>query len=313
VIYYFSKNDIFHSPELPVDVFRVLHDESMPMHRHEFSELVIVTRGEALHINNTHEHLIMMGDVFVVHPSGSHGYENVKKLELINILFSQDLLTLPRTYRTADGSEEWKSVMPGTGEQDSSDPNLLYLKLDTDRLVEVNELIRELEEAAALRGAGSMCLVTSSFLKIIGTLLGWYSDIRKQRPRLDYQVSRAFSFIADNYTQPVSLTDLTDTAGMSKSSLTRAFRKSAGLTPIEYVISYRIRQSCRLLQYTDKNVTEIAFASGFSDSNYFTRKFHDLMELTPLEFRRQSRKKEPPFDATLPQPSESSLSGGSPN
>jgi AraC-like DNA-binding protein len=282
-VYYFSRSDIFHRPNLPVDVFRVVHNEPMPMHRHEFSEMVIVTRGEALHVTDSHEQLIMMGDVFVANPSCVHGYENAKGLELTNILFSEDLLVF----------------------SNGCSPDDISMKLETDQLVRINEMVRELEESAALLGPGSTCLITSSFMKIIGTLLQWHSEVQNRRTNPDYQVARAFTYIAERYAEKVSLSDLTDTAGMSESSLTRAFRRTAGLTPIEYVISYRIRQSCRLLQYTDKNVTEIAFACGFADSNYFSRKFHGLMELPPLEYRRQSRRKDPPFDIVLPQPSES--------
>ena len=76
---------------------------------------------------------------------------------------------------------------------------------------------------------------------------------------------------------------------MSESSLTRAFKRSSGLTPIEYLIAYRVRHSCRLLQYTDDSVTQIAFDTGFLDSNYFSRKFHGLMGVTPMQYRRQTR------------------------
>lgn len=257
------------------------------MHRHEFSELVVVSRGEALHLTDDGEQLIMMGDTFAIHPPDAHAYENVHDLELINILFRTELLDVP-------------------GQRNSTDPRLT-VRLDTDHLVEINRMVRELEEAAAIRGQGGLLLIVSCFMKIYGTLVQWNSDVQSSASKLDYQVAKAFNYIAENYTRRVLLSDLTSTAGMSESSLTRAFRKQAGLTPIEYVISYRIRQSCRLLQYTDKSVTEIAFACGFTDSNYFSRKFHDLMELTPVGYRRLSREKTPPFDTVLPQPSQSGL------
>ena len=305
--YYFSKDDIFHRPQLPVDVFRVVHDEAMPDHRHEFSELVIVTRGEAVHIAEGRERLIMMGDIFTVHPPTSHGYQHVNRLELINILFVEDMLHLPRKYGEIDGSRGCVLFAEVDGESTDQDISETHFKISTDKLVTINEMVRELEEAIIHQGAGSTCIVASCFMKVVGTLLEWQAEKQDQIPRSDYQVARAFSYIADNYADRVALADLTNIAGMSESSLTRAFRKLSGLTPIEYVISYRIRQSCRLLQYTDKNVTEIAFECGFSDSNYFSRRFHDLVELTPLEYRRQSRKREPPFDSILPQPSESEI------
>jgi AraC-like DNA-binding protein len=307
VAYYFSIEDIFHRPNLPVDIFRVVHDEPMPLHQHEFAELVIVARGEAVHTIDASEQLIMMGDVFLVHPSSAHSYDSVKELELINILFHHDLLEMPRRYSASLGSDQPGWLLPPQRDLQTGRPTS-HMKLDTDRLVSLQEMVRELEEVAfADPDYGTMCIVTSLLLKIIGTLQRWQMAGESQERNTEYQVAKAFSYIADNFTDHVTLADLTRRSGMSESSLTRAFRRSSGLTPIEYVISYRIKQGCRLLQYTDKNVTEIAFECGFSDSNYFSRKFHDLTELTPLQFRKQSRSRKPPFDAVLPQPSQSGL------
>jgi len=41
-----------------------------------------------------------------------------------------------------------------------------------------------------------------------------------------------------------------------------------------------------MLKETDKTVTEIAFACGFNDSNYFTSRFHREIGTTPLKYRR---------------------------
>ena len=44
----------------------------------------------------------------------------------------------------------------------------------------------------------------------------------------------------------------------------------------------------RLLRESDKTVTEIAFACGFNDSNYFTSRFHRETGTTPLKYRRNA-------------------------
>jgi len=53
----------------------------------------------------------------------------------------------------------------------------------------------------------------------------------------------------------------------------------------------------RMLKETDKTVTEIAFACGFNDSNYFTSRFHREIGMTPLKYRR-SGDTVPPSEAT---------------
>ena len=46
----------------------------------------------------------------------------------------------------------------------------------------------------------------------------------------------------------------------------------------------------RMLKETDKTVTEIAFACGFNDSNYFTSRFHREIGMTPLKYRRNEQR-----------------------
>jgi AraC-like DNA-binding protein len=55
---------------------------------------------------------------------------------------------------------------------------------------------------------------------------------------------------------------------------------------VEYHIRLKIRRACRLLKQTDLNITEIAFRSGFEDSNYFARQFRKIMGVSPSLYRK---------------------------
>jgi transcriptional regulator GlxA family with amidase domain len=78
---------------------------------------------------------------------------------------------------------------------------------------------------------------------------------------------------------------LTKIANMSERSLSRTFKKATGLTPIDYYIHLKVSHSCSLLQNTALSVSEIAYASGFSDSNYYTRQFKKIMGTSPTLYR----------------------------
>ena len=51
----------------------------------------------------------------------------------------------------------------------------------------------------------------------------------------------------------------------------------------------RVAHAMRALRATDDNVTEIAFASGFQDSNHFSYSFHKLTGMSPSRYRQQVR------------------------
>ena len=55
--------------------------------------------------------------------------------------------------------------------------------------------------------------------------------------------------------------------------LDRFFQQDMGITPVNYLNRYRVRQAKTLLQQTDSSLTEIALAVGFSSSSHFSRVF----------------------------------------
>lgn len=59
-----------------------------------------------------------------------------------------------------------------------------------------------------------------------------------------------------------------------------------GKTPIEYINSYRINQSCKLLMRQDSSISDIAAEVGFENFSYFIRKFKEFKGCTPTKFRK---------------------------
>jgi AraC-like DNA-binding protein len=51
----------------------------------------------------------------------------------------------------------------------------------------------------------------------------------------------------------------------------------------------RVAKGASILQTTDKNVTEVAFESGFNDSSYFARQFRRILGVSPRQFQAGKR------------------------
>ena len=51
-----------------------------------------------------------------------------------------------------------------------------------------------------------------------------------------------------------------------------------------YIIRKRIDSACNRMRYEGMNVTEAAFASGFNDPSYFSRRFRALKGVTPRAY-----------------------------
>jgi AraC-like DNA-binding protein len=98
-------------------------------------------------------------------------------------------------------------------------------------------------------------------------------------------MSEVLSYIEEHYREPVRMKTLTRLAGMSESTLARAFHKVMGCSPIDHVIRVRIGHAAELLRRSDMRITEAAFECGFTDSNYFARQFRKVMGVSPRQHR----------------------------
>lgn len=93
------------------------------------------------------------------------------------------------------------------------------------------------------------------------------------------------SFIQGNLSRDVSLAEIAQVAGMTQTSLSRFFRKHAGLNYVEFITHLRIGKACALLRTTDETVSAISFECGYTNLSNFNRRFLLLRGCTPSEYR----------------------------
>ena len=94
-------------------------------------------------------------------------------------------------------------------------------------------------------------------------------------------------YIHQNYSYSISLDDIAGYAGISKSTVLNLFHKYLHITPINYLISYRLNEAARLLSKTEKKVNTISIETGFNNVDYFCRLFKKHYHLTPTEYRKR--------------------------
>jgi len=95
-------------------------------------------------------------------------------------------------------------------------------------------------------------------------------------------------YIQENYMQKITLDDVAAIGILSRRECLRCFQKTIQVSPIQYLLTYRLKKSAELLSLTDWTVTEIAERCGFQDCSYFSRLFRKLFHMTPLEYRKAS-------------------------
>lgn len=93
-------------------------------------------------------------------------------------------------------------------------------------------------------------------------------------------------YIEENYSNPeLCVKDLCDYLYVSPSYFSKTFKEETGKTFLEYLNDVRLKESIKLLIYTDLHSYEIADRCGFKDPQYFSQWFKGKTEHTPKQYR----------------------------
>jgi AraC-like DNA-binding protein len=102
-------------------------------------------------------------------------------------------------------------------------------------------------------------------------------------------MGRVRGYIEAHLSDSIELVQLSAIAGLSVFHFARQFKQSAGVSPHYYLVGRRIERAKELLAETDLSLSEIAFATGFSDQSHLTRHFRQMIGVAPGQFRRSLR------------------------
>lgn len=106
---------------------------------------------------------------------------------------------------------------------------------------------------------------------------------------MDSAIERAIECIWERYSEPLSLTEIAESALLSRFYFARLFRDTIGITPCRFLAAIRIHQAKRLLLNTSMSITDISSAVGYNSLGSFTNYFTASVGVSPGRFRRLSR------------------------
>jgi AraC family transcriptional regulator len=103
-----------------------------------------------------------------------------------------------------------------------------------------------------------------------------------------WQVRRTLAYIEANLASKMDLDELANLAALSRSHFSRAFKRSVGLSPMEYVVVRRVERSKLMISGTTEPLAEVALACGFADQAHLNRRFRDVVGISPGRWRRSN-------------------------
>lgn len=103
------------------------------------------------------------------------------------------------------------------------------------------------------------------------------------------QERRAKAFIDAHLSENISLAELARECSLSVAQFARAFKRSTGVPPYQFLTERRIERARELLQHTALPLADVAIRCGFADQSHFTKVFRRVAGVSPGSFRATSR------------------------
>lgn len=104
-------------------------------------------------------------------------------------------------------------------------------------------------------------------------------------------IAAALAFLDGHYREPIRMAAVARVVGCGRSRLFQLFKESTGMTPNDYLQRLRVTRARALLTTTDRTVTDVAYATGFSSSQYFSNVFRKYAGTTPSALRTRTARR----------------------
>ncbi|HEY3904137.1 MAG TPA: AraC family transcriptional regulator [Streptosporangiaceae bacterium] len=264
-----------------------LHAVDNPLHTHSFVEIAFTIGGTGTHHCIAGRRALQPGDVVLLRPGVWHGYESCEQLELYNCCFSSELLRRELAWTREDpllGYLLWSGPYsaPGRG--------VLSFNLDQP---EFQACLAHLEALAALRHCppgqfrgdilGRLSLLLSQLGRVAQASLDLNDEVGPAHPA----VGRAIRMLESDIARRWTLTSLADELHLAPGYLVRLFKSVTGLPPMAYLAQVRAEHAAVLLLHSDEPITGIGRTVGWSDQNYFARRFKAHYGLSATTYRKR--------------------------
>ncbi len=107
------------------------------------------------------------------------------------------------------------------------------------------------------------------------------------RRSYDDRIRRALDIMAERLHEPLSVSMLARSCGLSVSRLAHLFREQIGLPPQQFLEELRLQRAAQLLRATGLRIGEIAAETGFNGAFYFSARFRRKFGKSPSEYRKE--------------------------
>ena len=113
-----------------------------------------------------------------------------------------------------------------------------------------------------------------------------YNNNMISRSIITERIEKVIRYIELNWKKNMGLNEMSSLIDVTPQYLCRLFKDFLGMTPYEYLISYRLQKSKEIMSDKTLFINEVGSCAGFNDASYFCSVFKKYEGITPLQFRK---------------------------
>lgn len=272
-------NDKYPFAYYPEDIWQFdLH--CVDWHWHHELEFVSVAEGTALCLVGEEKIELPKGYGLFINSSVLHRFEAADKAYIYDIVFAPELLADKESLLYD------KYIRPVTHSDIASQIFAPHIEWQ-NRVLQILTTIYKLQESDDRKELRTVQLLLQGWDILSGHLD--LSLVQSKTHRVNHKQARLqimMQYIHDHYREEVTLEEIAAAASISKSSALQTFQSGILVSPVSYLIQYRLARAAELLYTTEKPVSTIAEETGFTSAGYFCRKFKERYQMSPVEYRR---------------------------
>lgn len=274
------------------------------LHCHNCLELNYIEKGQGTYIIGGKIYPIEAGDIFVINNSEHHLAVSAGEAIQMTVLvfgmefirrtpFAADYLK-PFVHRDVGFSNRISSGMEG---YEHMLPVFLCMKKEAfGQEADVVETKDNQANVQSERVKESKMITEAAANFLLALLYRHYNSKKelkdsKQGGYAFDSMEKAFSYINEHFAEKITLEELAKVTSLSKTYLSKSFKKFIGQSLFEYIQQTRVQHAGYLLQTSQKSITQIALESGFETLSYFNRIFKKYYHISPGQFRKEHNRR----------------------
>lgn len=257
----------------------------IPWHWHEEIELIIIYQGMAEITVGNLNFILLKGEGAFINSNVLHSGISIgtEKCVLHSFVFHPNFIC-----GSIDTVFMKKYIYPLLS---CSDLSGIELKNDSDWQSQTLKYIRQAYDSYQMKGFGyeftvrdllsKVCILIEKNNQKYLSMQGSNNMTATSRTKV------MLNFIHQHYNEPLELKQIANYINVSHRECLRCFHDILGISPMQYLIKYRISVATQLLKTTTLNVTEICERCGFSSPSYFSKMFKRFICCSPSDYRKQ--------------------------